>query len=115
MIFVSGKHYYNLDKQRKALDAKDVALVRLEELSPFPTLNLQQEVAKYKNAKIFIWSQEEHQNMGAWSYIGPRFENLIGRRLKYAGRGPLATPAVGIGQLHQKEAEEVITKTFTMR
>ncbi|PNF23062.1 putative 2-oxoglutarate dehydrogenase E1 component DHKTD-like protein, mitochondrial [Cryptotermes secundus] len=115
VIFVSGKHYYNLDKQRKALDAKDVALVRLEGLSPFPTLNLQQEVAKYKNAKIFIWSQEEHQNMGAWSYIRPRFENLIGRRLKYAGRGPLATPAVGIGQLHQKEAEEVITKPFMMR
>jgi 2-oxoglutarate dehydrogenase complex dehydrogenase (E1) component-like enzyme len=50
VIFVSGKHYYNLDKQRKALDVKDVALVKLEGLSPFPTLNLQQEVAKYKNA-----------------------------------------------------------------
>jgi 2-oxoglutarate dehydrogenase complex dehydrogenase (E1) component-like enzyme len=51
VIFVTGKHYYNLDKQRKALNAKDVALVRLEGLSPFPTLNLQQEVTKYKNAK----------------------------------------------------------------
>jgi len=51
VIFVSGKHYYALDKKRKALDAKDVALVRLEGLSPFPTLSLQQEVAKYRNAK----------------------------------------------------------------
>jgi len=51
VIFVSGKHYYTLDKKRKALDAKDVAPVRLEGLSPFPTLSLQQEVAKYRNAK----------------------------------------------------------------
>lgn len=51
VIFVSGKHYYNLVKQRTTLGAKDVALVRLEGLSPFPTLNLQQEVAKYRNAK----------------------------------------------------------------
>jgi len=115
VIFVSGKHYYTLDKKRKDLDAKDVALVRLEGLSPFPTLSLQQEVAKYRNAKIFIWSQEEHQNMGAWNYVRPRFENLIGRRLKYAGRGPLATPAVGIGQMHQKEAELVTVQPFTIR
>jgi probable 2-oxoglutarate dehydrogenase E1 component DHKTD1 len=115
VIFVSGKHYYTLDKKRKALDAKDVALVRLEGLSPFPTLSLQQEVAKYRNAKIFVWSQEEHQNMGAWNYVRPRFENLIGRRLKYAGRGPLATPAVGIGQMHQKEAELVTIQPFTIR
>ncbi|GFG30109.1 hypothetical protein Cfor_07750 [Coptotermes formosanus] len=114
VIFVSGKHYYALDKKRKALDAKDVALVRVEGLAPFPTLSLQEEVAKYRNAKIFIWSQEEHQNMGAWNYVRPRFENLIGRKLKYAGRGPLATPAVGIGQLHQKEAELVTIQPFTI-
>jgi len=53
--------------------------------------------------------------MGAWNYVRPRFENLIGRRLKYAGRGPLATPAVGIGQMHQKEAELVTVQPFTIR
>ncbi|XP_069689765.1 2-oxoadipate dehydrogenase complex component E1 isoform X3 [Periplaneta americana] len=115
VIFVTGKHYYALDKHRKASDLRDVAIVRLEGLSPFPTLYLQQEVAKYRNAKIFIWSQEEHQNMGAWSFVRPRFENLIGKRLKYAGRRPLATPAVGIGLLHRKEAEEVIMQPFSVR
>ncbi|KAJ9601546.1 hypothetical protein L9F63_000289 [Diploptera punctata] len=115
VIFVTGKHYYALDKQRKLNNAKDVAIIRLEGLSPFPTLNIQQEVAKYKNAKLFIWSQEEHQNMGAWTFMKPRFENLIGRKLKYVGRGPLATPAVGIGQIHQKQSEYVITKPFTIR
>ncbi|PSN50780.1 putative 2-oxoglutarate dehydrogenase E1 component DHKTD1 [Blattella germanica] len=64
---------------------------------------------------VFIWSQEEPQNMGAWTYMKPRFENLIGRKLKYVGRGPLATPAVGIGQIHQKQAEEVITQPFSVR
>jgi 2-oxoglutarate dehydrogenase complex dehydrogenase (E1) component-like enzyme len=61
VIFVSGKHFYNLDKQRKALNAKDVALVRLEGLSPFPTLNLQQEVTKYKNAR----SKQQYHNLTA--------------------------------------------------
>ena len=51
VIFVTGKHYYALDKQRKSTNTKDVAIIRLEGLSPFPTLNIQQEVAKYKNAK----------------------------------------------------------------
>jgi 2-oxoglutarate dehydrogenase complex dehydrogenase (E1) component-like enzyme len=58
VIFASGKHYYNLVKQRTALGARDVALVRLEGLSPFPTFNLQQEVAKYRNAK----SKEQYHN-----------------------------------------------------
>nr|CAD7445064.1 unnamed protein product [Timema bartmani] len=115
VILVSGKHYYALHKHRRNLDASDIAIVRLEGLSPFPTLQLQQELAKYRRATSFIWSQEEHQNMGAWSFIKPRFENLVGRKVKYVGRCALATPAVGIGQLHQKEAEYVITEPFTMQ
>jgi probable 2-oxoglutarate dehydrogenase E1 component DHKTD1 len=65
VIFVSGKHYYALDKQRTALAAKDVALVRLEGLSPFPTLNLQQEVAKYRNAKC---KQQYHRCCVLYKY-----------------------------------------------
>lgn len=114
LVFVCGKMYYSLLKQREEAGIKDIAIIRLESLSPFPTHELLQEVTKYKKAKLFIWSQEEHQNMGAWSFIRPRFENLIGCKLKYSGRGPLAAPAVGIGSIHQQEAANVLSKPFSL-
>ena len=62
----------------------------------------------------FVWSQEEHQNAGAWSFIKPRFENLIGiRNLNYAGRGPLCQPAVGVGVVHQHEVSQILKDTFS--
>ncbi|XP_049814379.1 probable 2-oxoglutarate dehydrogenase E1 component DHKTD1 homolog, mitochondrial [Schistocerca nitens] len=115
IIFVSGKHYYALEAQRQKLNVKDVAIVRVEGLSPFPLKQLQQEIAKYKFAKVFIWSQEEHQNMGAWNFARTRFENLLGRKLRYAGRPPLAAAAVGVAQWHQKEAQSVISQPFIMK
>ncbi|KFM64895.1 putative 2-oxoglutarate dehydrogenase E1 component DHKTD1-like protein, mitochondrial, partial [Stegodyphus mimosarum] len=66
----------------------------------------------FKNAKTFIWSQEEHQNMGAWTFVQTRFSNLLGCKLKYAGRKPLATPAVGIGKFHQEEINYILNETF---
>ncbi|XP_046401730.1 probable 2-oxoglutarate dehydrogenase E1 component DHKTD1, mitochondrial [Ischnura elegans] len=113
VVFVCGKMYYSLAKQREEMGVKDMAIIRLESLSPFPTHELLQEVTKYRKAKVFIWSQEEHQNMGAWTYVRPRFENLIGCKLRYAGRGPLAAPAVGIGSVHQQEAAKVLEKPFS--
>nr|XP_034185843.1 probable 2-oxoglutarate dehydrogenase E1 component DHKTD1 homolog, mitochondrial isoform X1 [Osmia lignaria] len=115
VILVSGKHYYALDEYRDRTVQKNVAIIRLESLCPFPVQDLLQEIDKYKHAKIFIWSQEEPQNMGAWSFVKTRFENLCGRSLKYSGRVPMAAPAVGEGQLHQREAQEVIIKPFTMK
>ncbi|CAG9787105.1 unnamed protein product [Diatraea saccharalis] len=108
MIFVSGKHYYELHKERVRGKIDDVAIIRLEALSPFPLHGLQVELAKYPNAKTFIWSQEEHRNMGAWTFVRPRFENLLGKKLKYAGRPESASPAVGAGILHRAEVEHVI-------
>lgn len=74
-----------------------------------------QEIDKYKYAKTFIWSQEEPQNMGAWSFIKPRFENLCGRIIKYSGRKPMAAVAVGAGNLHQQQAQEVTVRPFNMK
>nr|CAD7590622.1 unnamed protein product [Timema genevievae] len=99
VILVSGKHYYALHKHRRNLDASDIAIVRLEGLSPFPTLQLQQELAKYGRATLF--------------YLNNFYSSIT--KVKYVGRCALATPAVGIGQLHQKEAEYVITEPFTMQ
>lgn len=81
VILTSGKHYYNLLERRKALGIRDTAIVRIECFCPFPTLPIREELAKFSNAKHFIWSQEEPQNMGAWSFIKPRFENLIGKKV----------------------------------
>lgn len=60
----------------------------------------------------FVWSQEEHRNMGAWSFIRPRFENMCGRKIKYVGRPEGATIAVGVSSWHKIEAEQVIVDAF---
>uniref|UniRef100_A0A1B6DWW2 Transketolase-like pyrimidine-binding domain-containing protein n=3 Tax=Clastoptera arizonana TaxID=38151 RepID=A0A1B6DWW2_9HEMI len=114
VLFVSGKHYYALHKQRADLGLTNVAIIRLEELCPFPAYYLQNILGPYRNVKNFIWCQEEHQNMGAWSFCKPRFENLLGIKIKYCGRKPLATPAVGIGKLHKEEAKYVVEKPFQL-
>ncbi|XP_041968163.1 probable 2-oxoglutarate dehydrogenase E1 component DHKTD1 homolog, mitochondrial [Aricia agestis] len=108
VILVSGKHYYDLHRERLAGNVDDVAILRLEALVPFPVLHLQQELQKYRNAKKFIWSQEEQRNMGPWMFIKPRFENLLGRKIQYSGRPELATIAVGASKLHQAEVERII-------
>ncbi|KAI0220198.1 putative 2-oxoglutarate dehydrogenase E1 component DHKTD1, mitochondrial [Lamellibrachia satsuma] len=112
VVFVSGKHYYTLQAYRQQHDIKDTALVRVELLCPFPAEEIQQEVAKYVNAKEFFWSQEEHSNQGAWSFIAPRFENIIGKKVQYTGRCVLATPAAGIGEVHREEAEQLLADAF---
>ncbi|XP_047531885.1 probable 2-oxoglutarate dehydrogenase E1 component DHKTD1 homolog, mitochondrial [Vanessa atalanta] len=108
VVLVSGKHYYELNKERVKAKIDDVAIIRVESLSPFPLQALQTELAKYSNARKFIWSQEEHRNMGAWTFIKPRFENLLGKKLIYAGRSEAATPAVGTSKLHRAEVEHVL-------
>lgn len=114
IILCTGKHFYALNSERKEKNIENVAIIRIESLCPFPVHDIQVELAKYKNAKICIWSQEEHRNMGAWNFIQPRFENMCGRRIKYSGREVAGTPATGIGKVHAKEAEYVVTHPFTM-
>ncbi|XP_034113046.1 probable 2-oxoglutarate dehydrogenase E1 component DHKTD1 homolog, mitochondrial isoform X1 [Drosophila albomicans] len=112
VILCSGKHYYNLVEERQKREAHDTAIVRLESLCPFPVQELQAQLAQYGNVQSFIWSQEEHRNMGAWTFVRPRFENLIGQQLKYCGRSEAPTPATGIGKVHKQEAAEVVAAPF---
>lgn len=113
VIFVSGKHYYAVNQHRQENEVKDVAIIRLEELCPFPALGLQKIVAKYSNAKEFVWSQEEPRNGGAWTFVEPRFRNLVGVNLRYSGRPVLAAPAVGVSALHKVEAANLMKDTFS--
>ncbi|XP_016384100.1 2-oxoadipate dehydrogenase complex component E1 [Sinocyclocheilus rhinocerous] len=115
ILFCSGKHYYALLKHRETLPEaeKNTALIRVEELCPFPTEALQQELNKYTNAKEFIWSQEEPQNMGCWSFVSPRFEKQLACKLRSVSRPALPAPAVGIGTLHHQQHEAILTASFS--
>ncbi|XP_013141239.1 PREDICTED: 2-oxoglutarate dehydrogenase, mitochondrial isoform X2 [Papilio polytes] len=77
LAFCSGRVYYDLLKERRerGLD-KDIAIARVEQISPFPYDLIKAEVAKYPNAQL-VWSQEEHKNMGSWSYVEPRFRTML--------------------------------------
>lgn len=111
LIFVFGKHYYALEAERAKRNLNDVAIIRIEEVSPFPAHELRNVIKEYKNAKEFVWSQEEHRNMGAWSFVQSRFERILGVRLNYAGRDNHCA-VVGIGSLHASETKQVLDKTF---
>lgn len=114
VVLCSGKHYYALLKQREASAAnQNTALIRVEELCPFPLEALQQELGKYPSAKEFIWSQEEPQNMGPWSFVAPRFEKQLACKLRVVSRPALPAPAVGIGILHHQQQEAILTATFS--
>jgi probable 2-oxoglutarate dehydrogenase E1 component DHKTD1 len=86
VILCSGKHFYNLNSERLTKNIKNVAIIRVESLCPFPVHEIIEQLSIYKNAKTFIWSQEEHRNMGAWTFVKPRFENMCGHHINYAGR-----------------------------
>ncbi|CAG8546415.1 38028_t:CDS:10 [Gigaspora margarita] len=112
IIFVSGKLYYDLVKERQNKKLEDkVAIIRFEELCPFPKSVVEKELKKYTNAKEFIWCQEEPQNNGAYTFIEPRLKQLLPseQKLKYIGRPPSAAPAVGISKWHNAEIKNILT------
>ena len=95
------------------------ALVRVEQLAPFPEEVLAEELSRYPKAAEIIWCQEEPRNMGAWTFIAPRLEAVLGKldirapRPVYAGRPPAASPATGLYQQHVREQTMLIDKALT--
>jgi 2-oxoglutarate dehydrogenase E1 component len=90
---------------------KDVALVRVEQLYPFPLPAYEAILRKYAGAREVVWCQEEPQNQGAWYQIRHRLEEPLSRdrqQLLYAGRGHAAAPATGIGKLHDTEQTALV-------
>jgi hypothetical protein len=77
-MFCSGKVYYDLAQQRETLGYNNTAIVRIEELAPFPLEGVVKTLEKYRNAKEYFWVQDEIQNGGAWFYMQPRLNTLIG-------------------------------------
>ncbi len=110
VVFCSGKVYFDLLKARRKENLRDVALVRIEQLYPFPTEEYQAVLNRYPNAREVVWCQEEPQNQGAWYQIRHRLQELVlGRRpVLYAGRAPAAAPATGIGKIHELEQQALV-------
>lgn len=77
VILCSGKHYFALESRRQQLKRTDVSIVRLEQLCPLPVADIARTLASYPNMKELVWAQEEHQNMGAWTFVNPRIRNFL--------------------------------------
>jgi 2-oxoglutarate dehydrogenase E1 component len=108
VLFCSGKVYYDLAAKKKADNRTDVAIVRVEQLYPFPTKQIEAILAKYAGAQK-IWVQEEPKNNGAWSYIATFHDDL---GLKYVGRPSSASPASGFVKVHNKEQAAIVDAAF---
>ena len=110
VILCSGKVYYDLKTEREDRlgdRAAEVAILRLEQIYPWPEDALTAALERYGAASDVVWCQEEPQNMGPWTFIWPRIQNLLGsaRQLRYAGREEAASPATGSPRIHNAQLE----------
>ncbi|RHY07301.1 hypothetical protein DYB36_003343 [Aphanomyces astaci] len=117
VVFCTGKLYYELAAEREEHGINDIALVRVEQIAPFPFDKVAEQAAKYKNAEI-KWVQEEPENMGFWTYVSPRIETALtkishdSRRPTYIGRPTSAAPATGYGAVHVLEQNRIVKKAL---
>ena len=116
VVLCSGKLYYDLvDARRKAPESR-VAIVRLEQFYPFPLASVRETLARYENARELVWAQEEPQNMGGWTFMQERLENLLSacERPRYVGRAASASPATGSYSIHQKEQAQLVADALSI-
>jgi 2-oxoglutarate dehydrogenase E1 component len=111
VVLCSGKVYFDLLKSRRESKIDTVAVVRLEQLYPFPSDEYEAIIRKYSNAREIIWCQEEPQNQGGWYQIRHRLQLPLSAKheLLYAGRAGAAAPATGIAALHEQQQKNLVT------
>ncbi len=113
VIFCTGRVYYDVIERREASAFKP-AVVRIEQLYPFPVERIKEVLGRYKKAKHFVWLQEEPRNRGAWTFMRDRVESVIGKaEIKYVGRPASASPATGSHKQHVAEIEAFLTEVLT--
>ena len=114
IYFCSGKIFYDLLQERQKRNISDLAIIRLEQLYPFPQEKVKQILQKYPTDERIYWVQEEHSNMGAWDYVRPIFNQLLGAKeaVQYIGRDRSASPAAGSHALHKKQGDEIMQAVF---
>ncbi|HEX3994340.1 MAG TPA: 2-oxoglutarate dehydrogenase E1 component, partial [Acetobacteraceae bacterium] len=114
VIICSGKVYYDLLQERRAKEIKDIAIVRLEQIHPFPENTLGRVLKPYISADV-VWCQEEPENMGSWNFVDRRIERVLHRlemksyRPVYVGREAAASPATGLARTHMAQQARLVT------
>ncbi len=117
VVLCSGKVYYDLLAERREKGVKDIALIRMEQLHPFPRNSLAKALAPYRQAEV-VWCQEEPENMGAWTYLDRRIEGVLkeldiaAERPSYVGREEAASPATGLAKAHQQQQEALVREAL---
>jgi 2-oxoglutarate dehydrogenase E1 component len=109
VILCSGKIYYELFNRRRERGDENIAIIRLEQYYPFPEKSLKDTLSKYKKTKAWFWVQEEPSNMGAWSFVRYRLDELMKKNFKYIGRNASASPATGFPKLYRKQQEDILS------
>jgi len=119
VVFCSGKIYYDLLQERRLRGINDVAIVRVEQLYPWPRIRVVEQVDKYANAEV-VWCQEEPANNGAWQFVLPRLINILEERGRsriipfYVGRKAAASPATGLFKTHDTEQRRLVEEALSV-
>jgi 2-oxoglutarate dehydrogenase E1 component len=115
VLICSGQVYYDLAAAREQRKISDIAILRLEQIYPFPADQLRDTIERYPETAGIVWVQEEPRNMGAWRFVEEHFQPLLdatNRQLRYAGRASSASPSAGSLKRHQQEQAELIDEAF---
>lgn len=118
LVLCSGKVYFTLNELRQKHKMNNIAIIRIEELCPFPIQSIVNVMKKYEKKKPIttVWLQEEHKNQGAYSFVQTRLSNLVaGLNLKYIGREESELPATGSGSLHKRELNEILRQFLSLK
>ncbi|MGY8961716.1 MAG: 2-oxoglutarate dehydrogenase E1 component, partial [Alphaproteobacteria bacterium] len=119
VVLCTGKVYFDLLEEREKRGVKDVCILRLEQLYPFPRKALREELAQFKKAEI-VWCQEEPENMGAWTFVDRKVEAIMTeldmdyQRPRYVGRAEAAAPATGLMSRHVKEQAALVDEALSV-
>ncbi len=119
VVLCSGKVYYDLRQARRERKIRNVAIIRLEQLHPFPAKALAESIGRYKSAEV-VWCQEEPQNMGAWTFLDRRVEQVLvelggkSRRPRYVGRPEAAATATGLLKRHNAEQAKLVDEALSI-
>jgi 2-oxoglutarate dehydrogenase E1 component len=119
IVFCSGKVYYDLLQERRRQELTDVALIRVEQLYPWPRIRVVEQITKYPNAEV-VWCQEEPANNGAWQFVLPRLINILEEQRRpriipfYVGRKAAASPATGLFKTHDEEQRRLVDEALTV-
>jgi 2-oxoglutarate dehydrogenase E1 component len=119
VVMCTGKVFYDLLADRREKGIEDVAIVRLEQMYPFPIISLPKTLARYPNAEV-VWCQEEPENMGAWTFVDRKIERVLrelghkAHRPVYVGRAAAASPATGQARVHLAQQQALVRKALTV-